>query len=277
MEALDVHDYRLLTDAASLFADFSEIKIKIRFSEGKPNLEAREDIKITDAAPIVRTIDSEPQAGDLVQRRWSWPGQYGKPVYNFRSDGREFASGRCLIPADGGWPVIECFVGDEAARMVEETGPAAGFAYATDQLVGLFGSSVRRNVHPLVASNWGRMTFVGGAYSHAVPGHAVARKNLALPFEQRLFFACEATHTDDFSTATAPMKWPPRRGGSDRSLGCARRLTPRSDYRGTIRRSPGRPTAMRPDRTAVRQSRAATTQYARENKRAVSDGVGSSG
>jgi putative SOS response-associated peptidase YedK len=25
----------------------------------------------------------------------------GKPVYNFRSDGREFGSGRCLIPADG--------------------------------------------------------------------------------------------------------------------------------------------------------------------------------
>jgi putative SOS response-associated peptidase YedK len=38
---------------------------------------------------------------ELVQRRWSWPGPSGKPVYNFRSDGREFTSGRCLIPADG--------------------------------------------------------------------------------------------------------------------------------------------------------------------------------
>jgi putative SOS response-associated peptidase YedK len=37
----------------------------------------------------------------LVQRRLSWPGQNGKPVYNFRSEGREFASGRCQIPADG--------------------------------------------------------------------------------------------------------------------------------------------------------------------------------
>jgi monoamine oxidase len=100
-----------------------------------------------------------------------------------------------------GWPVIECFVGDEAARMVEETRPAAGFAYAADQLVGLFRSSVSRNLRPLVASNWGRMTFVGGAYSHALPGRATARKDLALPFEQRLFFAGEATHTDDFSTA----------------------------------------------------------------------------
>jgi putative SOS response-associated peptidase YedK len=36
-----------------------------------------------------------------VQRRWSWPGPSGKPVYNFRSEGREFTSGRCLIPADG--------------------------------------------------------------------------------------------------------------------------------------------------------------------------------
>jgi putative SOS response-associated peptidase YedK len=92
------NDYRLLTDAATLFEGFSEIRIKIRFSEGKPNLK-REDIKITDAAPIVRAV--EPEAGNLVQRRWSWPGQNGKPVYNFRSEGREFASGRCLIPADG--------------------------------------------------------------------------------------------------------------------------------------------------------------------------------
>jgi putative SOS response-associated peptidase YedK len=95
------NDYRLLTDAAALFADFSEIKIKIRFSEGKPNIEAREDIKITDTAPIVRASEGEPEVGDLVQRRWSWPGQNSKPVYNFRSEGREFALGRCLIPADG--------------------------------------------------------------------------------------------------------------------------------------------------------------------------------
>ena len=93
--------YRLVTDAATLFEGFSQTQIKIRFSEGTPNIEAREDIRITDTAPIVRAVEGEPEAGDLVQRRWSWPGQNRKPVYNFRSDGREFASGRCLIPADG--------------------------------------------------------------------------------------------------------------------------------------------------------------------------------
>jgi monoamine oxidase len=100
-----------------------------------------------------------------------------------------------------GWPAIECFVGGEAAQMVENNGPAAGFAHAIDQLAGLFGSNVRRNLRPLAASSWGRTTHVGGAYSHALPGHAAARQTLALPFEQRLFFAGEATHAYDFSTA----------------------------------------------------------------------------
>ena len=95
------NDYRLLTNAAELFESFSEARIKIRFPEGAPNIEAREDIKITDTAPIVRASDDGTGTGDLVQRRWSWPGQGRKPVYNFRSDGREFTSGRCLIPADG--------------------------------------------------------------------------------------------------------------------------------------------------------------------------------
>jgi hypothetical protein len=70
----------LLTAAATLFDGFSQFKIKIRFSEGKPNIEAREDIKITDTAPIVRAIEGEPDARDLVQRRWSWPGQNGLDV-----------------------------------------------------------------------------------------------------------------------------------------------------------------------------------------------------
>jgi putative SOS response-associated peptidase YedK len=93
------NDYRLEVDAATIAEDFADLKIKIKFSEGVPNIEARADIKITDVAPIVRTV--ERGEGDLVQRRWSWPGPTGKPVYNFRSDGREFTSGRCLIIADG--------------------------------------------------------------------------------------------------------------------------------------------------------------------------------
>ena len=66
---------------------------------GAPNLEPRDDVRITEAAPVVRATATGGR--ELVQPRWSWPGPGGKPVYNFRSDGRRFPSGRCLIPADG--------------------------------------------------------------------------------------------------------------------------------------------------------------------------------
>lgn len=95
------NDYRLMMDVASIVEEFAELKIKIRFSEGTPNVEAREDIKITDTGPIVRRLEGAQDEAELVQRRWSWPGPNKKPVYNFRSDGREFKSNRCLIVADG--------------------------------------------------------------------------------------------------------------------------------------------------------------------------------
>jgi putative SOS response-associated peptidase YedK len=95
------NDYRLMVDVATIVEDFSELKIKIRFGEGTPNIQPREDIKITDTAPIIMTIEGASDEGDLVQRRWSWPGANKRPVYNFKSEGREFASNRCLIVADG--------------------------------------------------------------------------------------------------------------------------------------------------------------------------------
>ena len=77
---------------------FADLQMPLTFPEGIPNLEPR-DIRITDPAPIVRAGGTG--GFELVVRRWSWPGPQGKPVYNFRSDGREFPSGRCLIIADG--------------------------------------------------------------------------------------------------------------------------------------------------------------------------------
>lgn len=94
------NDYRARVDLDTIRKDFSDIKIRIRFPEGAPNLQPRDDIRITDPGAIVRAGD-EPGSADLVMRRWSWPGPGGKPVYNFRSDNREFTSGRCLIIADG--------------------------------------------------------------------------------------------------------------------------------------------------------------------------------
>lgn len=81
-------------------AGFSDLKIPLDFPEGRPNLQDT-DICITDTGTIIRASSGEQGSAELVQRRWSWPAPNGKPVFNYRSDGRDFPSGRCLIPASG--------------------------------------------------------------------------------------------------------------------------------------------------------------------------------
>jgi len=59
-----------------------------------------------------------PRETDLVQRRWSWPGQNKRTVYNFRADGREFAGNRCLIVADGFYEFTDPVDGSVAAEVL---------------------------------------------------------------------------------------------------------------------------------------------------------------
>ena len=83
-----------------LRTDWSELKIPLRFPEGLPNMAPLESLRITDSSVIIRPAADTTYEAELVARRWSWPGPTGKPVYNFRSDGRQLDSGRCLIPVD---------------------------------------------------------------------------------------------------------------------------------------------------------------------------------
>lgn len=83
---------------ASQIADaFSQTAFPLRFDGGAiPNIEPNDDIKIGDTASIL-TWDEGPL---LTSMRWSWRSPQGRPVFNFRSDGREFGNtNRCLIPA----------------------------------------------------------------------------------------------------------------------------------------------------------------------------------
>lgn len=84
--------------------DWSQLRIPLVFPEGLPNLEAVDSFRITDTTLILRAARDQAGAVEGVMRRWSWPGAGGRPVYNYRSEGREFrngaAQGRCLIAAD---------------------------------------------------------------------------------------------------------------------------------------------------------------------------------
>lgn len=80
--------------------DWSETRIPLRFPEGAPNMAPLESVRITDPTVIIRAAGDGSGEAELVTRRWSWPSPTGKPVYNFRSEGRALDRGRCLIPVD---------------------------------------------------------------------------------------------------------------------------------------------------------------------------------
>ena len=94
------NEYQRYVPLGLISDQFTQIRIPLRFPEGRPNLAAT-DVRIGEVGTIVRPSASEPGAAELVQRRWSWPRPSGKPVFNFRSEGREFTRGRCLIVTDG--------------------------------------------------------------------------------------------------------------------------------------------------------------------------------
>ena len=100
-----------------------------------------------------------------------------------------------------GRAMIEGFFGGDVARALEGEGSGAFCAFATDELVGLFGSDLRDRLRPLAESRWAADPYIGGAYSHARPGQADARAVLRYPVEDRIFFAGEACSPHAFSTA----------------------------------------------------------------------------
>ncbi len=100
-----------------------------------------------------------------------------------------------------GRPRIHCFFGGQFAAQLEHDGIAAMAAFAADELAGLFGADIRRRLRPLAASLWRADPFARGSYSYATPGHADDRARLAVPVDNRLFFAGEACSLNFFSTA----------------------------------------------------------------------------
>ncbi|MDR7144737.1 monoamine oxidase [Rhizobium sp. BE258] len=100
-----------------------------------------------------------------------------------------------------GRPIIEGFYGGIGAVRIEKAGVMDAFAFAIDELASLIGNRIRPHLRPLIATNWCSMDWIHGSYSHALPRQAHARELLARPIAGRLFFAGEATHLDDFSTA----------------------------------------------------------------------------
>jgi putative SOS response-associated peptidase YedK len=77
--------------------EFSHLKLPVFVQDNGPDLTPRDDIRIRDTAPIIlRTGDGV----ELTERVWAPRAANKKPIFNFRSEKRNFGkSARCLIPA----------------------------------------------------------------------------------------------------------------------------------------------------------------------------------
>jgi monoamine oxidase len=100
-----------------------------------------------------------------------------------------------------GDPVVEAFFGGDLAAGLEADRYGAFCAFAVDEIAAVLGSDMRKLLKPIAESRWGVDPYARGAYSHARPGLAWARAELARPVEDRIFFAGEACSPHAFSTA----------------------------------------------------------------------------
>ena len=92
------NEYRFKQSLDKIAEEFSQIRLPIHWLGGAPNLEPRDSIRPTDPAPVILgTADG----AELKELRWGFAQPGRPPVINFRSEGRRFPNGRCLIPADG--------------------------------------------------------------------------------------------------------------------------------------------------------------------------------
>lgn len=106
------NEFRYRGPPDTLHHEFSQQKLPVTWAAGQAsNVEPRDSIRIRDTALVVgRAVEGV----ELAMLPWAWPGPGGKPVFNFRSDGRSFAkSDRRLVPADG---FYEFTAGDPKAK-----------------------------------------------------------------------------------------------------------------------------------------------------------------
>jgi monoamine oxidase len=145
-----------------------------------------------------------------------------------------------------GWSVIEAFLGGDGTRIVEEDGPAAGFAYVSAELAALFGNDVAAAVRPLAATSWSRLASIGGRIAAPCrasprPGHGwpgLSRTGSSSPARRRIH-STSRPHTGPTTAGKGPPTRPWRRLGSGTVLGPQARWPPRGHRRPSSKRIGG--------------------------------------
>lgn len=161
---------------------FSQIRLPLILPKAPPNLEPRDDIWPTDIAPVIRRHGD---GVELAQLRWGLaPGRpKAPPVINFRSEGRRFPKGRCLVPASH---FLE-FTGAKSPKAkwkFTKAGEDCGRELAIGQGHGEVDQPVPWNAEQTEAV----------MYQVRTPGYSKKNQAMRWALPDRVFFACGACH-----------------------------------------------------------------------------------
>jgi monoamine oxidase len=108
-------------------------------------------------------------------------------------------------------PFINAWLGGPPAALLSEKSDAQIVQEALKGLEGMFGGQLphgRAQLEAAFVHNWQRDPFARGAYSYVGVGHNdTARRSLAAPLQDTLFFAGEATDTEgEAATVTGALQ-----------------------------------------------------------------------
>ncbi|MDG1430469.1 MAG: NAD(P)/FAD-dependent oxidoreductase [Paracoccaceae bacterium] len=92
------------------------------------------------------------------------------------------------------------FVAGRFADQLELEGKGAATEFCLEGLKNIFGNGVTKYIRATNETAWRATPNALGAYSYARPGGAGARKVLAAPIDEKLYFAGEATSTNSYAT-----------------------------------------------------------------------------
>lgn len=127
----------------------------------------------------------------------AWQEAHEGDMVDYHAGGEEFCT---ILFGFYGTSAAVGFVAGRFADELELEGESAATEFCIQGLRDTFGGDIVKYVRPTIETRWRSVPHALGSYSYALPGGAGARRILAEPIDDRLFFAGEATSALSYAT-----------------------------------------------------------------------------
>ncbi len=133
-------------------------------------------------------------------------GEDGYFGYKITEDSDGAPKGFAALVDACGHGITYCDLGGDFARQMSEQGIAAMYDFVIGELKKTYGADIEKSAIESHTFDWTQHPLTKGAYASAEPGGAWSRAELRAPEADRLWFAGEATSTDDWATVAGAHK-----------------------------------------------------------------------